>query len=162
MPFPACTSPASLSNKGRLVSHPLSINPLLAITNTSFDVPRKHFSTSRPEWRCSVVEPRRHMCGPGVNVGWKWGHFQDSGVSEEFLTGVTTEKGEKEKIWLHLEWSLIHLLKELLDFMVGEWAAQRPFQSAVPAEEGCWTLVPCFPSCPSRTWLSEFHFHRDC
>lgn len=43
------------------------------------------------------------------------------------------------------------MLKELLDFMVGEWAAQSPFQSAVPAEEGCCTLVPCFPSCTSRT-----------
>lgn len=65
VPLPACTSPASLSNKGRLVSHPVSINSLLAITNSYFDVHTKCFSTSQPEWTCSVVEPQCHTCRQG-------------------------------------------------------------------------------------------------
>lgn len=38
MPLPARTPPAPHSNKGRLVSHPVSANPPVAITNLSFDV----------------------------------------------------------------------------------------------------------------------------
>lgn len=84
MPLQACTSPASLSNKGRLVSHSNSNNLLLAVTNPSFDLYRKFFSMSQPEWTCSVVEKQSHPCQTGVNTGRKSQCFQASGTSEIF------------------------------------------------------------------------------
>lgn len=84
MPLPACTSPASLSNKGRLVSHPNSNNLLLAATNPSFDLHRKCFSMSQPECTCLAVETQSHPCQTGVNTGRKSQCSQASATSEIF------------------------------------------------------------------------------